>query len=282
MSKRPNILWICTDQQRLDTIRALGNSSARTPNLDRFIGEGVAFENAFCQSPVCAPSRASFLTGRYPRTTRCRQNGQSIPSDEVLVTKLFAEAGYHCGLAGKLHLASCSDGKVEDRTDDGYEDFHWSHHPQPDWPENAYTQWLAEKGKTWEGVYGGEISPYVLEGPPAEYHQTTWCAEKAVEFIRTNSERPWFFSFNCFDPHHPFDPPPEYLARYDTEKMPLPKVSSRRTGSSNQFSAIGSRVGSQQSRGVSLRGHERFRSPPCLRRLHGHGGADRRPVRAYS
>ncbi|MBT7923192.1 MAG: sulfatase-like hydrolase/transferase, partial [Opitutae bacterium] len=162
MPKRPNILWICTDQQRFDTIRALGNSSARTPNLDRFIGEGVAFENAFCQSPVCAPSRASFLTGRYPRTTRCRQNGQSIPSDEVLVTKLFAEAGYHCGLAGKLHLASCSDGKVEDRTDDGYEDFHWSHHPQPDWPENAYTQWLAEKGKTWEDVYGGEISPYVL------------------------------------------------------------------------------------------------------------------------
>ena len=225
MSSRPNILWICTDQQRLDTIHALGNSSARTPNLDRFIGEGVAFENAFCQSPVCTPSRASFLTGRYPRTTRCRQNGQSIPSDEVLVSKLFAEAGYHCGLAGKLHLASCSDGKVEDRTDDGYEDFHWSHHPQPDWPENAYTQWLAEKGKTWEDVYGGEISPYVLAGPPAEYHQTTWCAEKTVEFIRANSKRPWFFSFNCFDPHHPFDPPPEYLARYNTEEMPLPKVS---------------------------------------------------------
>ncbi|SVD21155.1 uncharacterized protein METZ01_LOCUS374009, partial [marine metagenome] len=93
MNSPPNILWVCTDQQRYDTIGALGNPHARTPHIDRFIGEGVTFDNAFCQSPVCAPSRASFLTGRYPRATRCRQNGQSIPPDEILVSKLFADAG---------------------------------------------------------------------------------------------------------------------------------------------------------------------------------------------
>ena len=102
MSTRPNILWICTDQQRFDTIQALGNQFALTPRLDRLVGEGTTFTNAFCQSPVCAPSRASFLTGRYPRTTRCRQNGQSIPGDEVLISKIFSDAGYRCGLAGKL------------------------------------------------------------------------------------------------------------------------------------------------------------------------------------
>ncbi len=224
MAKQPNVLWICTDQQRYDTIGALGNPHASTPILDAFIGEGTSFSNAFCQSPVCSPSRASFLTGRYPRTTGCRQNGQSIPKDEVLVSKLFRDAGYRCGLAGKLHLASCSDGKVEERTDDGYDDFFWSHHPQPDWPENAYTQWLAEKGKTWDGLLEEERSPYVRGGPPAEFHQTTWCAEKTIEFIRANVGRPWFFSFNCFDPHHPFDPPAEYLERFPVEEMPLPSV----------------------------------------------------------
>ena len=226
MAKQPNILWICTDQQRYDTIAALGNAHAQTPVLDRFIGEGVCFENAFCQSPVCSPSRASFLTGRYPRTTGCRQNGQSIPKDEVLVSKLFHDAGYRCGLAGKLHLASCSDGKVEERTDDGYDDFFWSHHPQPDWKENAYTQWLTDKGKTWEDLLGKDLSPYVKGGPPAEYHQTTWCAEKTIEFIRENGGKPWFFSFNCFDPHHPFDPPADYLERFRAEDMPLPSVHS--------------------------------------------------------
>lgn len=225
---QPNVLWICTDQQRFDTINALGNSLCRTPNVDALIADGVAFTQAYCQSPVCTPSRASFLTGRYPRTTRCRQNGQTIPDDERLVSRLFADAGYRCGLAGKLHLASCSDGKVEERIDDGYHDFSWSHHPQPDWPENAYSQWLAEQGTSWKELYAqGRNTPYVISGVPSPLHQTTWCANQAVRFIRENRDRPWFFSFNCFDPHHPFDPPPDYLARYDVDAMPLPK---RRAG----------------------------------------------------
>ena len=224
MSSPPNILWICTDQQRFDTIRALGNEYAQTPHLDQLIEQGTAFNHAYCQSPVCAPSRASFLTGRYPRTTRCRQNGQSIPADEVLISKIFSNAGYRCGLAGKLHLASCSDGKVEKRTDDGYDPFHWSHHPQPDWEENEYTQWLTEKGQDWHDLQGEEMSPYVRIGPPAEYSQTTWCAEKTIDFIRKENGNPWFFSFNCFDPHHPFDPPIDYLKKFVVEDMPLPRA----------------------------------------------------------
>lgn len=240
----PNILWLCTDQQRFDTIHSLGNTQIRTPNIDRLVAEGVAFTQAFCQSPVCSPSRASFLTGRYPRTTRCRQNGQQIPEDEVLVSRMFADAGYRCGLAGKLHLASCSDGKVEARTDDGYHDFHWSHHPQPDWPENAYTQWLHSKGQNWDELYSGPTTGFVKQGVPAEFHQTTWCAEMTIDFIRANAPNPptgargaqgasdtvgaakppWFFSFNCFDPHHAFDPPADYLARHNPADMPLPKV----------------------------------------------------------
>lgn len=218
-----NILWICTDQQRYDTIRALGNSRANTPHIDGLIERGVAFTNAYSQSPVCTPSRAAFLTGRYPRTTRCRQNGQAMPAEERLISRILADRGYACGLAGKLHLSSCANGRVERRIDDGYGVFHWSHHPRPDWPENAYTQWLAARGTSWEELYDGPATPYVKHGIPAEYHQTTWCAEMAVDFIRANRARPWMFSFNCFDPHHPFDPPGEYLRRYDPADMPLPK-----------------------------------------------------------
>ena len=222
--ERPNVLWICTDQQRYDTIRALGNGRINTPNLDRLVEGGVALTRAFSQSPVCTPSRAAFLTGRYPRTTGCRQNGQAIPARERLITRTLADVGYTCGLSGKLHLSSCAGGRVEQRIDDGYAVFHWSHHPQPDWPENAYTQWLASRGRSWDELYTGAATPYVKHGIPAEYHQTTWCAEMAVEFIRRNRDRPWLFSFNCFDPHHPFDPPAEYLERYRPEDMPLPKL----------------------------------------------------------
>lgn len=69
---RPNILWICTDQQRYDTLGCTGNPYVETPNLDGLAREGVCFHHAYCQSPVCAPSRVSFLSGRYPRTVRVR------------------------------------------------------------------------------------------------------------------------------------------------------------------------------------------------------------------
>jgi len=142
----------------------------------------------------------------------------------VLVTRRLADGGYTCGLAGKLHLGSCAGGRVEPRVNDGYSVFHWSHHPQPDWPENAYTQWLTSKGKTWDDLYTGATHGYVKEGIPADYHQTTWCAEKTIEFIRDHQgKQPWLLSFNCFDPHHPFDPPAEYLKRYDPADMTLPK-----------------------------------------------------------
>ncbi len=104
-----------------------GNPFVHTPNIDRLAAEGVRFTHAYCQSPVCTPSRASFLTGRYPRTTRTRQNGQAIPADEMLVTRTLAEAGYRGGLAGKLHLAAANPAVApvtEARINDGYAEFY--------------------------------------------------------------------------------------------------------------------------------------------------------------
>src|SRR5579859_7349947 len=104
--RRPNILWYCSDQQRFDTIGALGNPYVHTPNLDRLVVEGVAFTRAYCQSTICTPSRASFLTGKYASTVHVNTNGNShFPPHERLITQRLAEAGYAYGLVGKLHLA---------------------------------------------------------------------------------------------------------------------------------------------------------------------------------
>lgn len=223
---KPNILWICTDQQRFDTLGCYGNREVNTPSIDRLAGRGVLFENAFCQSTVCTPSRASFLTGRYPRTTRCRQNGQNIPADEKLITKLLADAGYACGLAGKLHISACNPSAApvaERRIDDGYAQFHWSHDPSPQWPTNEYRQWLQARGKSFLQTRCAE-SEHVRFGPDAEDHQTTWCAEKAIEFMESMQgfKMPWLFSVNLFDPHHPFDPPKDYYERYLARMNDMP------------------------------------------------------------
>lgn len=220
----PNILWYCTDQQRFDTIRSLGNHYINTPNLDRLVKRGVAFERAYTQCPICTPSRATFLTGRYPAAHRVQRNGNDyFPPEETLVTKLLADAGYDCGLAGKLHLSRAK-GRVEKRSDDGYSFFKWSHHPMPDWAEgHAYADWLRDaKGVDPEELWGPLRGMTYGAGVPAEYHQTTWCTEMAMEFISQEREGPWLMSLNPFDPHPPFDPPKEYLDRYDPEKLPDP------------------------------------------------------------
>ena len=117
---QPNVLWICTDQQRYDTIGALGNPHVHTPHIDRLAAEGVAFSHAFCQTPICTPSRASFLTGMYPSTLHACTNGNDTWAEAApLVTKLLADSGYDCGLAGKLHLAGAH-ARIEPRPkDDG-------------------------------------------------------------------------------------------------------------------------------------------------------------------
>ena len=215
----PNVLWICTDQQRFDTLGCYGNPLVRTPHVDRLAEGGVLFERCFAQSPVCSPSRAAFLTGRYPRTARMRQNGADIPADEVLVTRLLADAGYTCGLSGKLHISACHPSVCEPRErriDDGYAEFHWSHDTGSGWGlNNEYRKWLAEKGATYETPPHPDTR-YVQLGMPVELHQTTWCAQKAVAFIRARAaaDGPWLFSVNPFDPHHSFNAPGEYLRRY--------------------------------------------------------------------
>jgi len=216
-TRMPNILWICTDQQRYDTIRTLGNEHVRTPNLDKLIETGTAFTHAYCQSTICTPSRGSFLTGCYPRPIRsCRNGNERWENAAPLITKTLADAGYHCGLAGKLHL-SAAHNRIEERPDDGYCVFHWSHHPSDSWPKgHAYEDWLNSKGTGYaelERKYG-----YI----PPQYHQTTWCTDRAIDFIKEKRNRAWLFSLNCFDPHPPLDPPKQYLDRFDIDSLPEP------------------------------------------------------------
>ena len=105
----PNILWFCADQMRFDVINALGNKHINTPRINALINDGVAFRNCYVQNQLCTPSRASFLTGRYPAAHQVYRNGNAFfPKSEVLVTKLLADAGYDCSLVGKLHLSSAS------------------------------------------------------------------------------------------------------------------------------------------------------------------------------
>lgn len=214
----PNILWFCTDQQRFDTIRELGNPHVQTPALDRLCREGVAFTNTYCQSPICTPSRASIMTGLYPSRVRNTRNGNdTFPSAPPLISKLISDAGYACGMIGKFHLVSAGK-RPEPRQDDGFDLWQHSHAPRDDWPEgtHAYADWVRAQGQSLDEVRNADGSV-----PPA-FHQTKWASDCAIDYITRDHDQPWMLNINVYDPHPPFNPPPEYRNKFRAEAMPGP------------------------------------------------------------
>ncbi len=227
---QPNIVFICTDQQRFDSLGCYGNEMAITPHIDQLAEEGVLFEQCYVQSPVCSPSRASLLTGKYVHNHGLWSNGVALPSHHPLFTKALADAGYDCGLVGKWHLAACYGGRTEPRLDDGFRVFEWAHDPTHGSQENAYHRWLEENHhELWErAVANGPgrpaHEPVLFDTMPTETHYSHWVGERSIEFLRDerHNEEPFFLWVNFFDPHHPFVAPQEYMDRFDRDTLPSP------------------------------------------------------------
>lgn len=233
MNTSPNILVICTDQHRYDAVSTDGAGPAITPNLAALARDGASFDHCFSSNTICAPTRASLLTGLYPRQHGLWANGVTLPQYGDLVTAELARNGYRCGLVGKLHLSAAYLGKTETRGDDGFQVFEWAHDPSHGSPENAYHAWLRAKHPAhWKRAETERVTQQnteykhgatAFDSMLAEAHYTTWVAERAAAFLESTDDRPFFLLANFFDPHHPFAAPQEYLDLYPPGSIPPPK-----------------------------------------------------------
>lgn len=209
----PNILILCTDQHRFDALRCAGNPHIETPNLDRLAGDGVMFEQCYVQNTVCAPSRASLMTGRYPHSHGLWANGVGLPAGNALFTRGLADHGYDCGLVGKFHLAACFGTRTERRHDDGFRVWRWAVDPYPRSSQNEYHRWLRTvRPDLWEEATDPS-SDLGFDAMPTEYHYSHWIGKETIEFLTGGREadKPFCFIANFFDPHHGFGAPKEYL-----------------------------------------------------------------------
>jgi len=102
--RKPNVVFILTDQWRASSLGYTGNNVVKTPNIDRFAKESVNFTNAVSVCPVCTPFRASLLTGRYPTSTGMFLNDIYLPSEENCMAEIFGAEGYNTAYIGKWHL----------------------------------------------------------------------------------------------------------------------------------------------------------------------------------
>ena len=132
MGNTPNILIFMADQLTAGAIPAYGNRVAKTPNIVKLAEQGVIFERAYCNSPLCAPSRGAFMSGRLPSATGIYDNAAEFPSQLPTFAHYLRRAGYRTILSGKMHFCGPDQlhGFEERLTTDIYPaDYGWT----PDW-----------------------------------------------------------------------------------------------------------------------------------------------------
>lgn len=214
------MLLIVVDQLGAPWLPVYGHPVVQAPSLDELAGEGVVFDNAYCPSPLCAPSRASMLTGRLPSETGVFDNAAELPaSTPTLAHRLRAE-GYSTCLAGKMHFVGPDQlhGFDERLTTDIYPaDFEWT----PDWrrPLGDPLPWY----HTTESIRTPAPSETSMQ---VEYDEEV--AFRAVRHLhdvaRNRRARPFFLCASFTHPHDPWEVPSRYWDRYEVGSIGPPAV----------------------------------------------------------
>lgn len=221
VEKRPNILLLHTDQQRFDTIAALGAAHMQTPNLDRLVRMGTTFCNAYSSNPVCMPARHDLLTGASARHHGYYGNSNTFLKEPGLATvpRLLTQSGYQTIGVGKMH-------HNPPREHHGWAHLFLMEELPESREDDAYLQYLAKVGYGHIRCQHG-VRPFFYHTPqparvPEEHHGSAWVAHKTIELIETERDRPWFMMASWVGPHPPYYVPPKYLRHYAGAELPSP------------------------------------------------------------
>ena len=255
--KRPNFIFITSDQQRGDCYGFMGRK-VKTPHLDQLRREGMHLRNCISPSPVCQPARAAILTGKLPKTNGVKDNGIDLRRDrgELGFASALSNAGYDTSLIGKAHFATtqtfspqstaeCKIGSAEYAPSwsgpyMGFEHVelltqgHWHKIRPPVTPpsgqhyenwffnivakENAFDLW---KSETKQGLGAAQTWASAL---PVAWHSSTWVADRSIDWLsKRHKDKPFCLWVSFPDPHHPFDCPEPWSLLHNPEEVDLPE-----------------------------------------------------------
>lgn len=193
-ANRPNVLLIMTDDQGWGDIHSHGNEQLDTPTLDQLAADGARFEHFFV-SPMCGPSRASLLTGRWNLRTGCSwvSHGKEIVRlDETTIGDAFKAAGYRTGAFGKWHSGE-----------------YGPYHPN----DRGFDQFVGFCRGAWENYFDAVIEKN-REPLRSKGYITDVLTDAAIEFMGADTEQPFFCYLPYNAPHHPYQVPPQYWSKY--------------------------------------------------------------------
>ncbi|MCK5805208.1 MAG: sulfatase-like hydrolase/transferase [Lentisphaeria bacterium] len=224
MKSPPNILWIQTDEQRPDSLGCYGSDWARTPNIDSLAASGVTMLNAFCQAPICSPSRMSQLAGRYPAELNALSNlgadrkpregvPEVLPPKTVTFPEILARAGYSTTTIGKTHTPRHEQTWQRDtritifRNDASYTDLGAAHDPE--------ACRIVQRPGGHPIIIGGSY-------PEGCKHPTAEVTDQSIAFLEVKGrEKPFLLRISYNSPHTPVMPPAPFDQTYDNTDIPV-------------------------------------------------------------
>ena len=217
----PNVLFLICDDLNCD-IGCYGHPLVKTPNIDRLAARGVRFAQAYCQYPLCGPSRASFMTGLYPDQTLIHRNAiyirEHLPNVNTMA-QMFRDAGYKATRIGKIFHYSVPKHIGTSGHDDPYS---WDNTFNPEGRD------VHDEDQIFSlipGSYGGTLSWLAADGTDAE--QTDGIAAAEAEGILqkyAQDKTPFFLAVGLFRPHTPFVAPKPYFEQYPQAQIQVPQI----------------------------------------------------------
>ncbi len=218
-ARRPNLLLVMFDQMAPQSLGVYGHPLVRTPHLEALAERGVVFDRAYCNSPLCAPSRFSMMAGQLPSRIGAYDNAAEFASDVPTFAHYLRRLGYRTALAGKMHFVGPDQlHGYEDRlTTDVYPaDFGWT----ADWlhPEQAQFWFHNMQSVVEAGVYARTLN---LDYDEEVAYQAT---RHLYDIARDADERPFFLTVSFIQPHDPYMAPQPYWDLYDHEQIDMPSV----------------------------------------------------------
>lgn len=226
-NKKPNVLFIISDDLTTTAVSSYENQMCQTPHIDRLASEGIRFTKAYCQFPVCGPSRASLLFGYYPHATEVYgyvSGRENVGPDRKSWPQLFRENGYFTARVSKIfhmgiptHILTGEDGTDDDASwDEKYNS------QAPEWQTPGEAELVQHNPYGTIERRGGNVMTIVKADGDDLVHSDAKTTQKAIELIKKHKDKPFFLAVGFVRPHVPFVAPKRYFEAYPHNQMVLP------------------------------------------------------------
>jgi arylsulfatase A-like enzyme len=218
--RKPNLLFLWTDQQRADTLQVYGQKPDIAPHLNKLAREAVVFENAYVSQPVCTPSRATLLTGLYPHTSGLTANNKTLNASRRTFPELLNDPAYRTGYFGKWHLGDevfAQHGFQEwAAMEDGYREYFSAGRDRT--AKSSYHDWLIKLG--YKPDANGYFSRGFANSLPIEHAKPKFLEARTIDFLERHKDEPFVLYVNFLQPHTPNNGP--LVDLYKPEDIVLP------------------------------------------------------------